>query len=74
MALDGGEDGLDFYRAIADKWLSCINPDGMIAVEIGEEQGNDVSEIFRKHFADVEVIKDLYGNDRVVTAKNIILE
>ncbi len=74
MALDGGEDGLDFYRAIAEKWLSCIKPGGMIAVEIGEEQGSDVSEIFSKYFADVEVIKDFSGNDRVVTAKNIILE
>lgn len=74
MALDGGEDGLDFYRAIAEKWITCINPDGMLAVEIGEEQGSDVSEIFRKYFTDVEVTKDFSGNDRIVTAKNIILE
>ncbi len=74
MALDGGEDGLDFYRAIADKWVSCIKPDGMLAVEIGEDQGSEVSEIFRKHFAEVNVIKDFFGNDRVVTAKNISLE
>ena len=74
MALDGGEDGLDFYRAIADKWSACIKPDGMLAVEIGEEQGRDVSEIFSRYFADVDVIKDYYGNDRIVTAKNISLE
>ncbi len=74
MALDGGEDGLDFYRAIAEKWITCINPDGMLAVEIGEEQGSDVSEIFKKYFTDVEVTKDFSGNDRVVTAKNINLE
>lgn len=74
MALDGGEDGLDFYRVIADKWSACIKPDGMLAVEIGEEQGRDVSEIFSRYFADVDVIKDYYGNDRVVTAKNISLE
>ncbi len=74
MALDGGEDGLDFYRAIADEWISCIKPDGMLAVEIGEEQGSEVSAVFSKYFADVSVIKDFYGNDRIVTAKNIILE
>jgi len=74
MALDGGEDGLDFYRAIADKWVSCIKPDGMLVVEIGDEQGSAVCEIFRKHFTEVNVIKDLFGNDRVVTAKNINLE
>ncbi|MBQ3498628.1 MAG: peptide chain release factor N(5)-glutamine methyltransferase [Clostridia bacterium] len=74
MALDGGEDGLDFYRAIADKWVSSIKPDGMLVVEIGDEQGSAVCEIFRKHFTEVNVIKDLFGNDRVVTAKNINLE
>ncbi len=74
MALDGGEDGLDFYRAIADKWSACIKSDGMLAVEIGEEQGSDVSQIFSRYFGDISVIKDFYGNDRVVTAKNIILE
>ena len=74
MALDGGEDGLDFYRAIADKWVSCIKPDAMLAVEIGEDQGSEVSEIFRKHFAEVNIVKDLFGNVRVVTAKNISLE
>lgn len=74
MALDGGEDGLDFYRAIAEKWICSIKPDGMLAVEIGDEQGRDVSEIFKEYFAEVNVIKDFSGNDRVVTAKNIILE
>ncbi len=74
MALDGGEDGLDFYRAIVEKWLGCVKPDGMVAVEIGDEQGSQVKAIFKKYFSDVEVVKDLYGNDRVVTAKNKITE
>ncbi len=74
MALDGGEDGLDFYRSIADKWFSCVKPNGMVAVEIGEEQGVQVKSIFEKCFSCVNVIKDLYGNDRVVTAKNKITE
>jgi len=74
MALDGGADGLDFYRAIAKKWSSCVKADGMVAVEIGEEQGNDVSSIFAEYFSDVDVIKDFSGNDRIVIAKNKILE
>ena len=74
MALDGGTDGLDFYRAIAEKWLSCLKPDGMLAVEIGEDQGDRVSELFGRYFADVKVIKDFSGNDRVVVAKNKFLE
>ena len=74
MALDGGTDGLDFYRAIAEKWFCVVKPDGLVAVEIGEEQGRDVSTIFSKYFKDVTVIKDYSGNDRVVTAKNKISE
>ena len=74
MALDGGEDGLDFYRAIAEKWFVCVKADGMVAVEIGEDQGSQVKQIFEKYFSCVEVMKDLYGNDRVVTAKNKITE
>ena len=74
MALDGGVDGLDFYRGIAEKWSSCVKPDGMVAVEIGEEQGKDVSLIFAEYFSEVDVVKDFSGNDRVVTAKNKILE
>ena len=74
MALDGGTDGLDFYRAIADIWFACVKTDGMVAVEIGEEQGSDVKKIFEKYFLDVSVVKDLYGNDRVVIAKNKITE
>ena len=74
MALDGGSDGLDFYRAIAEKWFCAVKPDGMVAVEIGEEQGNEVSEIFSKYFKTVNVIKDFSGNDRVVTATDKIME
>ncbi len=69
MALDGGDDGLKFYRAIADLWLCALKPGGMLAVETGEEQGEAVKEIFSPFFKQVEVVKDYYGNDRVVTAR-----
>ncbi len=74
MALDGGVDGLDFYRAIAEKWFCFVKHDGMVAVEIGEEQGEEVSSIFSNHFKTVNVIKDFAGNDRVVTATDKIME
>lgn len=70
MALDGGHDGLEFYRAIAGKWSECIKADGMAAVEIGEDQGIAVKEIFEDYFLKVEIHKDLFGNDRVVNARN----
>ena len=74
MALDGGDDGLIFYRRIADYWSDRLNSNGIIVVEIGDEQGESVSEIFRKRFYDVRVIKDFSGNDRVVVAKKLKLE
>ena len=68
MALDGGADGLVFYRAIAEKWLSNLKPGGTLAVEIGEEQGNDVKNIFSPYFTQTKIIKDYSGLDRVILA------
>ncbi len=69
MALDGGEDGLDFYRVIADKWVDYINENGSLFLEIGEEQGKDVSNLLNNsNMFNIEVIKDLYNNDRIVRA------
>ena len=72
MALDGGEDGLIFYERIAAGWTDFLKPDGVIAVEIGEDQGESVSAIFKNKFNDVRVIRDFSGNDRVVVAGNLI--
>ena len=44
--MDGGEDGLLFYRAIADIWIPKIKTGGIVAVEIGEGQETDVARIF----------------------------
>lgn len=69
MALDGGADGLDFYRAISEKWKSYLLPNGSLFFEIGEEQGDDVSAILSEHgYNNVETIKDMYGKDRIVRA------
>ncbi len=67
MALDGGEDGLIFYRYITQIAKNYLKNGGMLAVEIGETQGNDVKELFLKNsFNDVTIEKDFNGNDRIV--------
>ncbi len=70
LALDGGEDGLDFYRALCGPWLSCLKPGGLLGVEIGEDQGGPVRDLFcRAGLKDVEVRKDWAGLDRVVLGR-----
>lgn len=67
MALDGTEDGLYFYRQIAEHAADYLSEDGWLLVEIGYDQGQDVKTLFIDNgFKDVQVIKDLAGNDRVV--------
>lgn len=65
-ALDGGEDGLIFYRAIAKNWVPLLKGDGRIFAEIGEDQAAAVTEIFENHGLDCRTIKDLNGHDRVI--------
>lgn len=70
MALDGMEDGLYFYKKICNEASDYLNDNGKIFFEIGYEQGDDVSEILRQNrFCNIEVLKDLSGNDRVVIAR-----
>lgn len=64
-ALDGGEDGLDFYRRITAAAPRLLNDGGMLIFEIGYDQGKSVPKLMEKDFTDIEVIKDLCGNDRV---------
>ena len=67
MALDGGEDGLDFYRAITAEAVNHLKKNGHLLYEIGHDQGQDVSEmLISAGFENVQVIKDLAGLDRVV--------
>ena len=70
LALDGTEDGLEFYRRITEDSLKYINKNGWLMYEIGCEQGEDVSKIMLDNgYEDVRVIKDLAGLDRVVLGK-----
>ena len=69
MALDGGEDGLDFYRRLAEEAGQFLNPSGCVCFEIGFDQAADVSALLENAgFQEVRVLKDLAGLDRVVTA------
>ncbi len=71
MALDGGEDGLDFYRRIAAEVPKHLNPGGWLMLEIGSTQAQDVSRLLREHgFSEIKILPDLAGLDRVVCAYN----
>ena len=74
MALDGGTDGLDFYRRIVPESVDHLNPGGWLIVEIGYDQGDLVRSMFVDHqYKDVDVIRDLGGNDRVVLGRKAIV-
>lgn len=66
-ALDGKEDGLYFYQKILENARNYLNSKGKLLFEIGYDQGEAVSQLMQKSgFRDVQVIKDLAHNDRVV--------
>lgn len=70
MALDGGDDGLDFYRAITTTAPRYLTQGGVLSVEIAWNQGPDVADLFtRAGFLDVEIAKDYGRRDRVVSGK-----
>ena len=71
MALDGGEDGLDFYRIINDKWKKYLKDDGRLFLEIGEDEGESIKDALSA-FSNITVKKDLSGNDRMVVADKVI--
>ncbi|HHZ00866.1 MAG TPA: peptide chain release factor N(5)-glutamine methyltransferase [Sedimentibacter sp.] len=68
LALDGGEDGLDYYRRIVELFADLHEKEGVLAVEIGYDQKKSVEEIFMnsKLFTDIKTYKDLSGKDRVM--------
>ncbi len=67
LALDGGQDGLIFYRRITEIAPKILKKSGMLAFEIGYNQGEAVSALMENDFRDISVIQDLGKNDRVVT-------
>lgn len=70
LALDGDSDGLKFYKLIINQSKEYLNENGYILFEIGYDQGEQVKKLlFEKGYTDIEVLKDLGGNDRVVIGK-----
>jgi release factor glutamine methyltransferase len=68
-ALDGGTDGLDFYRSVASKWRTVLKDDGRIAFECGAGQADAVGAILMESgFKEITTYKDTLNIDRVVTA------
>jgi release factor glutamine methyltransferase len=70
MALDGGEDGLDFYRTICRDWRDVMHPGTGLFFEVGIGQADDVLRIMREvGFGDIQVAEDSAGIPRVVYGK-----
>ncbi len=66
-ALDGGTDGLNFYRIIFDKWLQKVKKNGFVAFECGEDQSNTICELFSTKISSSKVLFDFNNIDRIVT-------
>ncbi len=67
LALDGGEDGLDFYRIIAQKSHDYLSENGVLLLECGEDQAMEIASLLT-NFSKVEIIKDYENIDRIVKA------
>ncbi|MBE5795416.1 MAG: peptide chain release factor N(5)-glutamine methyltransferase [Clostridiales bacterium] len=70
MALDGGDDGLDFYRRIAAGAHQHLNAGGLLAMEVGSTQAQAVADLLaaKNTYRDIAIVRDLYGLDRIVKA------
>ena len=69
-ALSGGDDGLYFYKKIVDDSDKILKENGVLAFEIGHDQGKEVSDLMiEKGYKNVRVVKDLAGHDRVVVGE-----
>lgn len=70
MALDGGDDGLNFYRIIAEQAPEFMKKEGFLMMEIGHDQMNAVNKLFAydERYSFVTGLKDLAGKDRIVVA------
>lgn len=69
LALDGGSDGLDFYRTIANHAPDYLNEDGILILEIGYNQKEAVEDLLKANFINIETYKDYANNDRVIVAQ-----
>ena len=68
-ALNGGKNGTDFYKRIIEGAPQYLKDGGFIALEIGYDEAGDVEMLMGGEFADIRVIKDMAGLDRVITGR-----
>jgi release factor glutamine methyltransferase len=71
LALDGGRDGLDYYRFIIPRALEQLEEDGLLAFEIGHTQAAAVVTLMESYlyYQNIQVVQDYSGYDRVVLAR-----
>lgn len=69
IALDGGVDGLDFYRLIADQSSEYLTQNGVVYLEIGLNQEKQVQKLLEKNFKNITIIKDLNKINRFIRAE-----
>lgn len=70
LALEGGTDGLDFYRAIAENYKAALNPGGYLCFEFGDDQGDDVCAILEMNgYTILERSRDYNDRERAVMAQ-----
>ena len=70
IALFAGNDGYDAYKRIIPNLAKFLNPDGFVVLEIGASQSKKVKNMMNSFgFFDVEIVKDLFGKDRLITSK-----
>lgn len=70
-ALVGGEDGMHYYRQIIKEASDWLRPGGYLVLEIGETQTNAIKKLIlnKEHYGKIEIIKDLQGKERVISAR-----
>lgn len=71
LALDGGKDGLDFYKLIIEQAHKYLKKDGYLCLEIGDDQKNNIVSLIKNngHYTQIKTFKDLSKNDRVIISK-----
>ena len=69
LALDGGKDGLDFYRIFSVQSPLFLKPSGYLCLEIGYQQKGEVCKLLKNNFKNIKTFQDYGGRDRVVISE-----
>ncbi|MBE5764174.1 MAG: peptide chain release factor N(5)-glutamine methyltransferase [Clostridiales bacterium] len=69
LALDGGVDGLDFYRLIAKNASEYLEDGGLLLMEFGIGQAQDIANLLEESFTEIEIKKDISGKERIIKAR-----